>query len=195
MFFRKKPIYEYAMLEKIKINLNKYKNKPELLSKICESENYIFYKYKEDDNWWSSSYILRQSKMDKKNIVFFGDYKPLYCVYKEHLFLAEESGEFMKGRDLIVCIDIESGIVTKYKWKSKYGVVQDINGYGRVYSQDTIKKMYVSDEQLIFEIHREKTDMEEAKNYEFNYTMDYILYVKYIDGHFETNYFYMNSNL
>lgn len=127
--------------------------------------------------------------------MFFGDYKPLYCVYKEHLFLAEESGEFMKGRDLIVCIDIESGIVTKYKWKSKYGVVQDINGYGRVYSQDTIKKMYVSDEQLIFEIHREKTDMEEAENYEFNYTMDYILYVKYIDGHFETNYFYMNSNL
>ena len=101
----------------------------------------------------------------------------------------------MKGRDLIVCIDIESGIVTKYKWKSKYGVVQDINGYGRVYSQDTIKKMYVSDEQLIFEIHREKTDMEEAENYEFNYTMDYILYVKYIDGHFETNYLYMNSNL
>ena len=73
MFFRKKPIYEYVMLEKIKINLNKYKNKPELLSKICESENYIFYKYKEDDNWWSSSYILRKYKIDKKNIVFFGD--------------------------------------------------------------------------------------------------------------------------
>lgn len=70
MFFRKKPIYEYVMLEKIKINLNKYKNKPELLSKICESENYIFYKYKEDDNWWSSSYILRQSKMDKKILCF-----------------------------------------------------------------------------------------------------------------------------
>ncbi len=190
----KKPIYDYKMLDKFKINIDKCQKKKEIcLEKMCESNNYIFYKYQEKNEWYYPAYILRQSKENKKNVVFFGNFLPFYCIYKGHLFLAEESGELFKGRDLITCINVENGNVTRYKWKSEYGIVRNINGYGRVYCQDSIKKVYVSNDTLIIEITREKTNDESANDYKYNYSMDYVLSIKYNNGFFEPNYSFIND--
>lgn len=190
MFFKKKALYKYDMLEKYKIDIEKVISEREtIIEKICESNNYIFYKFREKDATLSDLYIIRQNKDNKKKVVFFGNYEELVCVYKEHLFLTKKSGELNRF-DYITCINVETGNVRKYKWKSQYGSLSVINGYGRFYNQDEVKKMYVKEEKLIMEIHREKTTSKEAESYEYNKDMDYILYIEKKGNDFVTKYSY-----
>ena len=149
MFFKKKAIYKYNMLEKYKIDIESAKNDGNtVVEKIGESLNYIFYKFREKDATLSSYYILRQEKSNPKKVVYFGEYEDINCVFNEHLFLTRKSGELNRF-DRFICLNVETGEKTIYKWKSPFGYMEVINGYGRFYNQDSIEKIYVENNKMI----------------------------------------------
>jgi len=175
MFFKKKAIYKYNILEKYKIDINDAD--ADTLEKMCENDNYNFYKFREKNATLSNLYILRQDKQNPKKVVFFGNYEEHSCIYKGHLFLAKSTGELNRF-DHITCINVENGNIRNYRWKSKYGIMNIINGYGRFYNQDKITNVYVKDDILVFDINRTKTNDKEAQDYEYNVDMDYKLFVQ-----------------
>lgn len=190
MFFKKKAIYKYNMLEKYKIDLEFAKNDGNtVVEKIGESLNYIFYKFREKDATLSSYYILRQEKSNPKKVVYFGEYEDINCVFNEHLFLTRKSGELNRF-DRFICLNVETGEKTIYKWKSPFGYMEVINGYGRFYNQDSIEKIYVENNKMIMEVNRKKTSDKEALEYEYNLDMKYILTVEYINNQFVASYSY-----
>ena len=190
MFFKKKAIYKYNMLEKYKIDLEFAKNDGNtVVEKIGESLNYIFYKFREKDATLSSYYILRQEKSNPKKVVYFGEYEDINCVFNEHLFLTRKSGELNRF-DRFICLNVETGEKTIYKWKSPFGYMEVINGYGRFYNQDSIEKIYVENNKMIMEVNRKKTSDKEALEYEYNLDMKYILTIEYINNQFVASYSY-----
>lgn len=190
MFFKKKSIYKYNMLEKYKINLELAKNDGNtVVEKIGESLNYNFYKFREKDATLSYFYILRQDKKNPKKVVYFGNYEDINCIYNEHLFLTRKSGELNRF-DHFICLNVETGEKTTYRWKSPFGYMEVINGYGRFYNQDSIEKIYVENNKMIMEVKRTKTPDKEAQEYEYNIDMNYKLTVEYINGEFVATYSY-----
>lgn len=190
MFFKKKAIYKYNILEKYKIDLEFAKNDGNtVVEKIGDSLNYTFYKFREKDATLSSYYILRQDKSNPKKVVYFGEYEDINCVFNEHLFLTRKSGELNRF-DRFICLNVETGEKTIYKWKSPFGYMEVINGYGRFYNQDSIEKIYVENNKMIIEVNRKKTTDKEAQEYEYNIDMKYILTIEYINNQFIAKYSY-----
>lgn len=179
-----KEIYEYKILEEYNIDLNE---NSDLVKRMGETDKYIFYLYKPKDNIFRSEYLLRQSKSNIKNIVYFGS-KPTYaCLFEGYIFCANKTGE-MNRHDYIKAINVENGTNLIFKWLGKNGKMVFINGYGRAYNQDIINNMSVEDNKLIINVQREKGTVNDITDR--NYDMDYTIEVEYKNDSFIPTYYY-----
>lgn len=179
MFFNN-DIKKCKLLEKFSIDIEKEQQKdPKTVKKLVEIDNYIFYIYNNPKVNYDSFYILRQDKNKKKNIVSlewidekFLDYS---CVFDNNLIFAVGGNPEMNKWDYFQFINIFTGERQRVKLRSDYGNMEIIGGYGRVYNQDKIIKMYNNNGNLIVEFHRNKSNSKNASNYIYNNEMDYIL--------------------
>ena len=71
---------------------------------VGESKNYFFYRY--DDR-----HLLRQNKMNKKDVRYFGPSPSLVCVFGEYVF-----GYYGGIRTALYCDCVETGRQIKLQW-------------------------------------------------------------------------------
>lgn len=193
--FKQKPPYSCKILERYKIDIEKtnqfYKEgriteetfgKREYCELVAESNDYRFYSYQTYSDG-SGGYILRQEKTSPKKVVYFGECKKFNCVFKGVLFQVNASGEI--GRFGITGRNIIDGSLTRFKWLSEKSDMIVINGFGRMYSQDTVKAVRVENDKMIFEVSRCKSSSNEADPYDRE--AEYILVIEYASGKFKAN--------
>ncbi len=201
--FSKKEPYEYKVLEKYKIDIEStnrafQENKTskeswggrEYCELVAENNAYQFYGYRTYSDH-SGGYILRREKRNPKNIVFFGENKIFNCVFHDYLFQVSSSGEL--GRFGITGRNINDGALVKFNWLSEKAVFVVINGYGRFYSQDSVKDLFVKDGKLIFKVSRQKSnDPHHEDTHPDKYDLDiaYDLVVEYVDGKYKATRFF-----
>lgn len=196
--FSKKEPYQYKVLERYKIDIEKtnqlfqsgqtntesWKGR-EFCELVAEDSQYRFYGYRTHSDH-SGGYILRQEKQNPKKVVFFGDNKQMNCVFHGYLFQVNRSGEL--GRFGITGRNVNDGSLTQFNWlsdKAKYIV---INGYGRFYSQDSVKSVSVNNDKMIFKVSREKSSdprKKEASTDKYDIDVEYDLVVEFISGKFK----------
>lgn len=195
--FSKKEPYQCKILEKYKIDIEKTnqafqrgenKRQPwegtERCDFVGESEFYHFYRYRTYPDF-SGGYILRREKSKPKNVVYFGENKIFNCVFHDYLFQVSSGGEL--GRFGITGRNVNDGTLIKFNWLSEKAKFVLINGYGRFYSQDSVKKVYIQDGKLIFEVSREKSEDPREKNPKpdkYDLDIEYKLVVDYEAGKF-----------
>ena len=194
MGFFKKDIFEYKILERYKIDIAKtnrnFRDTPqskglpqkrEYCEKIGESEKYIFYSYL-SYNDGSGGYVLRASKEDPRNIVYFGENKKFSCIYKNHLFLVDTIGFTRKL--LAISRDIDTGVQFEYDW---FGKRSYFKGHGNLHriSQDSVNGLSVINDQLVFDVTRTRVKpYDENDDDEYNIDSDYKLIVNFKNGSF-----------
>ncbi len=193
--FKQKPPYSCKILERYKIDIEKtnefYKQgriteetfgEREYCELVAESNDYRFYSYRTYSDG-SGGYILRQEKASPKKVVYFGNCKKFNCVFKGYLFQVNSSGEI--GRFGITGRNIIDGSLTSFKWLSEKSNMIVINGFGRMYSQDTVKAVRVEGDKLIFNVSRCKSSSKEADP--FDREAEYTLVVEHTSGKFKAN--------
>ena len=193
--FKQKPPYSCKILERYKIDIEKtnqfYKEgriteesfgKREYCELVAESNDYRFYSYQTYSDG-SGGYILRQEKSAPKKVVYFGECKKFNCVFKGVLFQVNAAGEI--GRFGITGRNIIDGSLTRFKWLSEKSNMIVINGFGRMYSQDTVKAVRIENDKMIFDVSRCKSSSNEADPYDRE--AEYTLVVEYASGKFKAN--------
>lgn len=186
LFTRKKSIYEYKMMEQVKCDLDAAMRNPnpgysEYCRLIAESNDYLFYSYMSyQDN--SGGYVIRKSKTNPRETLFFGENYQLACIFKNFLFQCGHSGE--RGRFYIFAKNILTGNVLKCDWLGKGDVFVNINGYGRFYVQDTINNVSVQGDTLVFDVTRKKSSRSENPD-KYDVDTNYSLKVTIENGHFK----------
>jgi hypothetical protein len=173
MLFSKK-IRDCKVLDKYKIDIdNLISNNDKSIKLIAENDKYCFYDFDDPSN----HYILRQNKQNRKEVVSFGWFRfyDMFCIWDKFLIMAQSGKTEKNVWDGFIFIDTETGERRDIGLRSEYGNMIFINGYGRYYNQDTIKKMYSKDDVLIIEFHREKYTQKDADKVPYNEDMDYTL--------------------
>lgn len=156
---KEKAIYEYKMMEQVDCDLDAAIRNPtpgfmDYCKLTAESTDYSFYSYKAfQDN--SGGYVIRRSKNNPAQTLFFGENYQLSCVFKDYLFQCGHSGE--RGRFYIFAKNILTGNVIKCDWLGKGDVFVNINGYGRFYVQDTINSISAQGDTLVFDVTRKRS--------------------------------------
>lgn len=181
--FVNKPLYEHEILEPVAIDINKAKKSSQIrCKKICSYLQYVFYSYgAESDD--SGGYLLRYDSFAKK-VVYFGINYQLNCAYQGFLFSADRSG-YPGGGYYVTKKNIKTADEERCYWLGP-GLVFYVD---HLFCQDSIKKMYVTNDALVIEVHREKSYYfpKEYSKYtlsKYNADTDYIITVTYIDGKF-----------
>lgn len=201
--FSKKEPYEYKVLEKYKIDIERtnrafQENKTskeswkgrEYCELVAENDAYQFYGYRTYSDH-SGGYILRREKRNPKNIVFFGENNIFNCIFHDYLFQVSRDGEL--GRFGITGRSIKNGALIKFNWLSEKAVFVVINGYGRFYSQDSVKDLFVKDGKLIFKVSRQKSNNphhEDTHPDKYDLDIAYDLVVEYVDGKYKATSFF-----
>lgn len=181
-----KAIYEYKMMEQVDCDLdvaiqNQNPGVMDYCRLIAESSDYLFYSYKAfKDN--SGGYVIRRSKANPGQTLFFGENYQLACVFKDYLFQCGHSGE--RGRFFIYAKNVFTGNLLKCDWLGKGDVFVVINGFGRFYVQDTINKVSVQKDTLIFDVTRKKSSRSESTD-KYDIDTDYSLKVTVENGQFK----------
>jgi tetratricopeptide (TPR) repeat protein len=181
-----KAIYEYKMMEQVDCDLDAAIQNPnpgfmDYCKLIAESSDYLFYSYKAfKDN--SGGYVIRRSKANPAQKLFFGENYQLSCVFKDYLFQCGHSGE--RGRFFIYAKNIFTGNVQKCDWLGKGDIFVVINGFGRFYVQDTINTVSVQNETLVFDVTRKKSSRTENTD-KYDIDTDYSLKVTIENGQFK----------
>ena len=201
---KEKSIYEYKMFEPFEIdiaqaneerrrlNIQNGKNNADLCCvEIGNNSDFVFYKYQPDAYWSSDEHILRQTKSEPKNIVYFGEAKTYNCIY--HDFLFKINGHSITGSNehQIFLTNVYSGDTYYVNFfatgQVRFPTPDDIHFYCR----DVVEEMYVTqDDHLIVEIKRYKDrgdyiDPDSVEGY-------YKLHIDYVDGDFIPS-LYLNS--
>lgn len=183
---KKKAIYEYKMMEQVDCDLDAALSNPnpgfmDFCKIVAENDKYRFYSYKTfKDN--SGGYVIRQSKANPAEKLFFGENYRLACIYKSYLFQSNHSGE--RECFYIYAKNIETGNVVKCDWLGKGDVFVNINGFGRFYVQDTINDFGVENDELVFHIERRKCNNETPLD-KYDIDTEYILKVTIENGQFK----------
>lgn len=179
----KKSMDEYNLFERIKINFNKLAKDVTKLKKICESDDYIFFKYKPNEEKYST-YILGQLKKHPKKVFMFGKNYDFVCVYKKNLFLCNTGGELNRSSTFVHRLDLINKTEENYNFRWKYSELIFIMGYGRFYTTDKYLKMKVEGDELVIYVHRKKSDDKKFMNDKENCDMDYKVVFKYENNTF-----------
>lgn len=161
---------------------------------IVETDNYDFFTFNTyEDN--SGGYILRISKADPQNVVFFGPNQSFACAIHNHIITADRYTNY--GLPLkVYCIDAETGTTYSYRWFSEKSTLIVTPISSELFSQDTITSMKIikdTDDNDILRIDVNRTrlanergnpfDTEEYRNDPLNKDMDYYILAKLENGH------------
>ncbi len=179
MFFSKK-ISKCKIMDKYKIDIDHLlSTNDKSIELVGENDKYNFYVFKDS----YERYILRQNKSNKKEIVTLGDvgYNSIFCLWNDYFIMATGSKAELNVRDSFTFINYETGKRYYENLRSEYGNMIFINGYGRCYNQDTVKKMYVKNGNLIIEFKRDKYEGNDAEEAHYYKDMDYTLVCKNIN--------------
>ena len=204
----KKDIFEYNMLERVRINIEK-KNEKYLKNRtgedyeyymqrdycelILETEEFNFYTYMNYGDG-GGGYILRQEKSKKKNIVFFGESQRLNCIFHNFLFQVSEDQAFKLGG--ITGRDIYTGELYNFDWLSKKTRMVYIHNVGHQYRQDYVDDIFVKDDDLIFNVTRKKSDSKyNQKDDPFDIDTKYKIVVKFVNGCFKATSVFFSPDL
>jgi len=183
MFFFKKSIYDYKVLDKVKINLEKVRNNANSkLIKKYENNEYEIYNYQEDK--YSNLFALVVKKNNLREVLFLGHAYDLYCVFDDFVFMCNERCEIMHDYEKIKSINLNSGEEKYYDLRKDYTEAEIINGYGRIYTADKYTKMNIIDDKLVIIAERKKSDLERLKNDKYNRNMKYKVIFECIDNKF-----------
>lgn len=196
--FSKKEPYQYKVLERYKIDIEKtnelfqsgqtntesWKDR-EFCELVAQDNLYKFYGYRTYSDH-SGGYILRQEKKKPKNVVFFGDNKQLNCIFHGYLFQVNHNGEL--GRFGITGRNVMDGSLTQFNWLSDKAKFILINSYGRFYSQDSVKSVSIKEDKMVFKVSREQSsdprEKEKATDI-YDIDVEYDLVVEFISGKFK----------
>lgn len=141
---------------------------------VAESEKYYFYSYRTYSDG-SGGYILRRDKKNKDKIVYFGESKEFNIAFHDYLFQIDKKG--------IIGKNIEDGTVQHFNWLSTKSNFTLNGNFGRYYSQDSVKDIYIDENKLVLKISR--VSSHEEPNDIYNRTMVYNIVVNYNNGKFE----------
>lgn len=188
--------YEYKILEKYPIDiaatnrLFEQKNLPdrigrgrECCERIGESLRYIFYRYRSHSDG-SGGYILRQAKDSSKDVVYFGTSQAMQCIFDEKLFLVNGRSTPYSRNHYVLCRDVETGQEERCYWFGKgQCYLEQPQPWGRqTYCQDFVRKMFVCNKSLAFEVLRYKDGTICNKGHSENIEAVYMLYINYVNG-------------
>lgn len=183
MLFFKKSIYDYKILERVRINLDKVRNNPNSkLIKQFEDSEYEIYNYQEDE--YSNLFALLIKRNNPKEVLFLGYAYDLYCIYNNSVFMCNERCEIIHDYEKIKSINLINGDESYYDLRKDYTEAEIINGYGRIYTADKYLEMIIEDDQLVIIAERKKSDLEKNKDDIFNRNMKYLVVFEYKDNEF-----------
>ena len=148
-----------------------------------QSDDYIFFKYKPNEEKYST-YILGQLKKHPKKVFMFGKNYDFVCVYKNNLFLCNTGGELNRSSTFVHRLDLINKTEENYNFRWKYSELIFIMGYGRFYTTDKYLKMKVEGDELVIYVHRKKSDDKKFMNDKENCDMDYKVVFKYENNTF-----------
>ena len=135
------------------------------LKKICESNKFIIYRYKENES--SEEYIIGNKKSSPSKYFKCGDSFDLVCLFNDCLFLCNETGEIGSEsgltRTYIYRLDLTKKIEEIYHLRSNFGKMVFKNGYGRFYTTENYLDMNVINNVLVISGHREKSNEDDFK--------------------------------
>lgn len=200
-----KSIYEYSILEKCPIDIektnqsyavanhaNEYSER-EYCDFIDENNEYRFYTYLTYSDG-SGGHVLMQEKEASSEVFYFGKSKKFNRLFNDFLFQVDETGE--SGAFGITARNILTGALIKCDWLSQRERYVSLNGFGRFYSQDIVNDVFVEGDKLIFKVTRLKcggaghtTLYYDENDIESKYT----LVVKYAFGEFKVSRFFENN--
>lgn len=154
---------------------------------IAETTDYFVYSYQRKSD--RKKYLIRQSKRNRNEIVYFGYEPDSVCFFNGQLFFITHG---FAGGDGIASIDINSGQRSsdEYKWFSERTVVFVDVGV----NQDIVKSLHVENGNLIIDVSRvgssyqKKGDLEDL----FDVSMDYKLSVRVENGKYVLTRLYTN---
>ena len=173
---------EYKMMERINCDLDSAVNNPkpgfsDYCRIVAESTNYRFYSYQSfEDN--SGGYVIRRSKSNPTEKVFFGENYQMDCVFDSYLIQCGHSGE--RGCFYVHAKHIETGKAMKCDWLGKGDVFVVINGYGRFY----VKDIGVEGNKLILHVKRKKSTRNDSSD-KNDIDTEYTLVVTMENGQFK----------
>lgn len=182
MLFKKKEIYQYKPLERVK-DIDYTGND---CKEVARDNSYIYYRYKGYSDG-SGGYILRREIGDQNKLVFFGNACTYNVSFKNYLFQVDRSGEL--GRFGITARNNTTGELTSFAWLSQkaiYFVTPD--GYGRFHSQDRVNGVSVRGDKLFIDVSRKKSNDPHHKYPKpdpYDITADFMLVVEEVNGKFK----------
>ena len=156
--FGQKPIYKCKILERFKID-------PYVLSQcplVGETPIYRIYSYKADST--SSTYLLRQEKVNPKKTVYLGHAKRNMCIYYDKIFAIDRINYTSRTYHPLYCTDISTGD------KHELDVLSDKGCYIAMHwhCQDCVEAMNVYDEAVVLDVtrYKESSHYEEEMKYQ-----------------------------
>lgn len=190
-----KELYEYDMLEKVRVNIKKinkkfqknpiqnYWGEDEVCLLIGESEKYNFYSYRTYLDG-SGGYVLRQDKKKTRKVFFFGESLRFKCVFKDYLFQVDSRG-CIGGEYYVYFTHIDTGEIKEFSWFGK-----GCFWCHHVYCQDEVTEMITEDDKITLMVHRTKDNTPACAEKgipdddPYDVDMDYKLVIEYQDGEF-----------
>ena len=177
--FSKKPIYQYDILDRYNINIEKFnanasKSFPQLdyCRLLGETNRYNIFVFRDTNIAIHKKYLLRQDKAAPKKVVYLGEAQKFNCVFQNKIFLMDyTSGHIHYLHPNLICVDIETGKREAYDILSKRNICQLSAGMGAYFSQDCIDSISVQENTLVLGIIRYEegsyVNLSEAANFEY----------------------------
>lgn len=183
---------QYKMFEDACHKLESYANaqhtSEQPYSLVAETRDYWFYEFKED-TYDSTRFLLRQSKEDPAEVVYFGRSKALTCQLGNILFLA--SHDKKEQPSFITALDLDSGQKLELDLlgeKSSYLAVGPYgNGHMIEYYPNHVIRMNIEDSVVVLSIERDPHATKGGHCFRYQMTIDpcqeqFIITEQYPDG-------------
>lgn len=177
---QKKPMFNYKILEPFnlvcieEITENGGNTEFGRCRLLGDTTDYYFYGFTPVlKEFVSEEYILRESKYDDSNVVFFGQSSELFYIFSGYIFLAEKS---MYNKNTIVCRNVENGVEFEYEW---FDLPAGFRGH--FVDHDEIMNVYDTNGTMTIEVQRAKCAF---NNYVEEYVGRYKLNVRRVGEQF-----------
>lgn len=146
---------------------------------IAESHDYLFYSYHSDENKAWGTYLVRVTKRNPTEMVFFGEQEDWNCIFHEYLFSIDKRSGFFSDLSLRQ-VDVDSGEESALDLFGK-GRVFEAFGRDSVHEicQDKIQNMYVKDDVLVLEVSRKEGSVRPGVIEKYNKDLEYRIEISF----------------
>lgn len=169
--FGSKPIYKCRILEKYKIDIEK-----ENCDLVGETAQYRVYCFKADST--SSTYLLRQEKLNPKKVVYLGQAKNKMCVCGNKVYAINRINYTSRTTHPLYCIDIETGESRELPVLSDKGCYIAMHWH----CQDCVESIALEDGAVVMDVTRYK------ENSHYEEELKYRVYIRYENGKYSKKY-------